>query len=165
MNDDTAVLAPVPAAREDDDSLAAELAKAAPRRWWNSGTVLLAGLLLLVGGFAAGLQVQKSYGAETPTAAGNRPAGGRGFPGALASAAPAAPAATTGTVKLVNGTTLYLETAAGEVLTVKTDGRTSVSTARAAELADVKAGQSVTVQGATGADGTVTATSVTARAK
>jgi hypothetical protein len=165
MNDDTAVLSPVPAAHEDDDGLAAALAKAAPRRWWNSGTVLLAGLLLLVGGFATGLQVQKSYGAETAAAAGNRPAGGRGFPGALASAAPAAPAATTGTVKLVNGTTIYVETATGDVVTVKTDGSTSVATASAAKLADVKAGQSITVQGATGEDGTVTATSVTARAK
>jgi len=75
----------------------------------------------------------------------------------------AAAAGTTGTVKLVDGDTIYLQTADGNVVTVKTDGKTTVSTAKKGKVSDVKAGESVTVQGATGADGTVTATSVTAR--
>jgi hypothetical protein len=49
------------------------------------------------------------------------------------------------------------------MVTVKTDGKTTVSTAKKGKVSDVKAGQSVTVQGSTGADGTVTATSVTAQ--
>ncbi|GIF08016.1 hypothetical protein [Actinoplanes siamensis] len=68
-------------------------------------------------------------------------------------------------MKLVNGTTIYLRTADGTVVTVNTDGGTTVSTARKGKLSDVKAGDSVTVRGAAGSDGAVTATSVTAQAK
>ncbi|MFG1994746.1 hypothetical protein ACGFJ7_32705 [Actinoplanes sp. NPDC048988] len=133
-----------------------------------------------------GGQNRAGYGA-----AGGFPGGGQGFPGAPGNGAPGSgnssstsaastsaastsaastsaastSAATTGTVKLVNGTTIYVETADGTVVTVKTDGRTKVSTATPGKVADVKAGQSVTVQGAAGTDGAVTATSVTASAK
>jgi hypothetical protein len=170
-----------------DDGLAAELAKAAPRRWWNRGTLVLGALALLLGGFLGGVLVEKNYG--TTDAAANRPGGftGRGtggaggypggaggYPGfaggggqragatASASAAPAA-SGTTGTVKLVDGATVYLQTADGTLVTVKTTSRTTVRTAAGAKGAvkDVKAGDTVTVQGAAAADGTVTATAVT----
>lgn len=179
LNDDTAVLSAVPAAGPDEphDDLATELAKAAPRRWWNKGTVLLGAAVLLVGSFASGLQVQKTWGTSATSTAASRAAGPGGFgnpgfgqggamPGAGGTApASAAASATTGKVKLVNGTTIYLETADGTVVTVKTDAKTSVATASKGKLSDVKAGQSVTVQGATGSDGTMTATSVTAQRK
>ncbi|MEU8818387.1 hypothetical protein [Actinoplanes sp. NPDC048796] len=194
MNDETAVLS-LPENRDDDDGFATELAKAAPKRWWNKGTIVLGAVVLLVGGFVGGLQAQKQWGtADTPGggnraaafgggqnragygAAGGFPGGGQGFPGAPGNGAPGSgnssstsaastSAATTGTVKLVNGTTIYVETADGTVVTVKTDGRTKVSTATPGKVADVKAGQSVTVQGAAGTDGAVTATSVTASPK
>jgi hypothetical protein len=192
MNDETAVLPVVPASPEPvEDDLARELAKAAPRRWWNRGTVVLAGAVLLVGGFAGGTQAQKSWG-PAPSAAGGARGGARGFDGqnraggyfgggAAAGAqrgaqggaqggtpggAPATTAgATTGTVKLVDGRTIYVQTPDGDVVTVKTDAKTTVATASKGKLADVKAGQSVTVQGAAGTDGTVTATSVTAQRK
>ncbi|MCY1144532.1 hypothetical protein OWR29_41595 [Actinoplanes sp. Pm04-4] len=154
MTDDTAVL---------DTSLAAELAKAAPRRWWNRGTVVLAAITLLVGGFVGGLQAQENWGTpDTSTARPGANFGGqnRAGYGLPASSQPAA--ATTGKVKLVNGTTIYIETSDGSVVTVKTDGKTTVSTASKSKLTDVKAGQSVTIQGTTAADGTVTATTVTA---
>ncbi|GID31336.1 hypothetical protein [Paractinoplanes brasiliensis] len=190
-NDDTAVIEIVPAGPRDDD-LAAELARAAPRRWWNRGTVVLGAIVLVVGGFAGGLQAQKQWGTAATPAAG-RAFGGQN-PGGSAAAggmpdfgggqarggqaqggqaqggtaqggtAPGgtAAAAATGKVKLVNGTTIYVETADGQVVTVKTDSRTSVSTATKGKVSDVKAGQSVTIQGSAGSDGTVTATSVTA---
>jgi hypothetical protein len=191
INDDTAVLPAVPAEpaaaepdEDRDDSLAAELAKAAPRRWWNRGTLVLGALALLLGGFLGGLQVQKHYG--TTTAAANRPAGftgqnrgAGGYPNFAGGAgqgtggtrtgggatASAAPAGTTGTVKLVDGDTIYLTTADGTVVTVKTTGRTSISTANKGTLKDLRTGDSVTVQGAAGSDGTVSATSVTATGK
>ena len=172
--DDTAVLSPVPglAADERDDSLATELAKAAPRGWWNRGTLVLGALAVLVGGFLGGVQVQKHYG-TVPVAASNRPGGfgqnrlpGAGFPGGgAAPTASAAAAGTTGTVKLVDGTTLYLQTADGTVVTVKTNDKTTVRTATKATLKNLKAGDSVTVQGGAGTDGTVTATAVTADRK
>jgi hypothetical protein len=181
-NDDTAVLTAVPADSSEDDGFAAELAQAAPKRWWNKGTVALGAAVLLVGGFAGGLQAQKQWGPSTTAPGGGNRAAAGGFPGGQnragygaagvpgfggGNAAPTGTAATdtTGTVKLVDGTTIYVQKADGTVVTVKTGGTTKVSTSKAGKLSDVKAGQSVTVQGATGSDGTVTATTVTAQQK
>jgi hypothetical protein len=177
-SDDTAVL-PLAEDADEHDDLAAELARAAPRRWWNRGTLVLAAAALLLAGFLGGAAAQKQWGttanaSRNPVggfAGGNRGTGG-GYPGfggfggsgSRTGAAPAgsAPAPTTGTVKLVDGTTLYLQTASGAVVIVRTSGRTTVQTASRSALKDLKAGQTVTVQGPAGADGTVTATSVTA---
>jgi hypothetical protein len=67
--------------------------------------------------------------------------------------------ATTGTVKLVDGDIIYVQTATG-VVRVKTTGSTKVTVAKKAKPADIKAGSSVVVQGTPGQDGSVTATSV-----
>jgi hypothetical protein len=200
MNDDTAILSALPAGQlpdadpEDErhDGLAEELAHAAPKRWWNRGTVVLAGLVLLGGGFVGGLQVQKNWGTTGTTSGfggggfnaaagggagryggggtGRGSAGAYGFPGGAGTqagatggqgSAPAASSGTTGTVKLVDGSTIYVQTSDGNVVTVNTNGKTTVSAATKSTLKGVKAGQKVTVQGAAGSDGTVTATSVT----
>ncbi|BEL02605.1 hypothetical protein Q0Z83_007960 [Actinoplanes sichuanensis] len=182
MNDETAIISKIE--EPDRDGLSAELAAAAPKKWWNKGTVGLGVAVLLMGGFLGGVQAQKQWGtSSTSTAASGFPGGGgmRGsggggnFPGGLsASGAPGgfggqgsttttdAAAGTTGKVKLVNGKTIYVETEDGTVVTVKTDGSTTVNTATKGKLADVKAGQSITVEGATADDGSVTATRVTA---
>ncbi|MET8152117.1 hypothetical protein ACIBSW_33690 [Actinoplanes sp. NPDC049668] len=171
--EDTAVLAP---AVDRDDDLAAELARAAPRRWWNRGTLVLGAVALLLAGFLGGLQVQRHYGTSATAATGRpggggtgeggaRPGGFGGLPGGtggLPTAAAAGP--TTGKVKLVDGTTIYVETADGTVVTVRTGGDTAVRTAKPGRLKDVKAGDTVSVQGAAAADGTVTATAVTKNA-
>ena len=192
MNDETAIIPTPPAGGTspagDHDGLSEELAAAAPRKWWNRGTVGLGVAAVLMGGFLGGVQAQKTWGAAETGAAGGSPTGGRGtFPGGMsASGAPggfgqqstrqqstqqqsgtaaataAATSGTTGKVKLVNGKTIYVETADGAVVTVKTDGTTTVNTATKGELSDVKAGQSITVRGETGSDGSVTAESVTA---
>jgi hypothetical protein len=152
-------------------TLDAELAAAASRRWWNRWTIVLGLALLLVSGFVAGIEVQKAYG-ETPAAA--TPGGGLrgqgGFPGGYPGGGAQGPQgaqggaqrgqATTGTIKLVDGTTVYLETESGEVVTVRTDGDTSVRVP--GKLKDLKAGDKVSVEGgAAGADGSVAASSVT----
>ncbi|MFG1603649.1 hypothetical protein [Actinoplanes sp. NPDC049265] len=186
--DETVVL---PVADDDvpPDGLAAELAQAAPRRWHNRATLPLAALVLVAGGFLGGALVQKNFGAAQPAAGRNFPAGGfaagggfgqrsgagnqgagnpgAGNPGAgnQGAADPGATAggATTGTVKLVDGSTIYVETADGTTITVKTGKDTSVRTSKAAKLSDVKAGAKVTVQGTTAGEDTVTATAVTTR--
>ncbi|GAA1882596.1 DUF5666 domain-containing protein [Asanoa iriomotensis] len=149
---------------DDDEILRAELAAAGARRWWNRWTLALGVLVLLLGGFVAGVQVQKAYGPEPAAAAGpggNRPGGfPTAFPGRGAEPSAAATAqATTGTVKLVDGTTLYVQTEGGEVVTVRTSGETAVRTPSA--LKNLKPGDPVTVEGADDGSGTVTATSVT----
>jgi hypothetical protein len=168
-----------PAYRDDD--LAAALAGGAPRRWWNRGTLVLGACALLLAGFLGGVLVEQHWGT---TAGANRAAatrgaaglsgfaggagrgagtvgGGQGAPGSAGTAS-SAPAATTGTVKLVDGTTIYVQTPNGDVITVRTNAKTSVRTSRASKIGDVRAGQTVTVQGPAATDGTVTATSVTA---
>jgi hypothetical protein len=188
-SDDTQVFAAVPADENEpgpddgpyegpDDGLATELAKAAPRRWWNRGTVVLGALVLLLGGFLGGVQVQKNWGTAAATASNgragftglNRGTGAAGgYPGFAGGAAPTAAATaaagTSGTVQLIDGSTIYLKTADGTVVTVKTNGRTTVRTSARSTLKNVKAGDTVTVQGTPDADGNVTATAVTADGK
>lgn len=151
-----------------DDGLSAELAVAAGQRWWNKWTVYLGVATLLVGGFVAGVEVQKSYGSTSGGQAatgggGQRGAGAYGFPGGGApGAAPGGTQqanATTGTVKLVDGTTVYVQTESGEVVTIRTDAETAVQVPGA--LKDLKAGDKVTVQGDADSEATVTATTVT----
>ena len=180
ISEETAVIPGL--AEEPNDDLADELAAAAPRRWWNRGTLVLGVVALLLAGFLGGIQVQKHFGTTNATAgragAGapgggtGRFAGGQGgYPGfggagrVGSTAAPTPAAGTTGTVKLVDGTTLYVQTADGTVVTVRTSGNTAVRSAAKASLKSLKAGQTVTVAGAADAEGTVTATSVTAQRK
>ncbi|WP_173158147.1 hypothetical protein [Phytohabitans suffuscus] len=157
-------------------TLDAELAAAAGRRWWNRWTIVLGLALLLVGGFVAGIEVQKAYG-ETPAAAGSAGSGlrgqggfpGGGYPGAAqggqgsqagqGSQGGRGAEATTGTIKLVDGTTVYVETESGELVTIRTGGDTSVRLP--GKLDDLKAGDKVSVAGSADAEGTVTAESVT----
>jgi hypothetical protein len=158
------------------DDLTAELEAAAPRKLVNKTTVGLAGLVLALGGFIAGVQVQKSAGTSNAAATtGNRSAfpGGGAFPTAFPQNGASGGgggqnrtgSATTGTVKLVDGTTVYVQTASGEVITVRTSTSTAVQLAQTAKLSDLKAGAQVTVEGATGTDGVVTATKVTGTKK
>lgn len=139
------------------DDLTEQLAARAPRRYTNKVTVLLAGLVLLVGGFVAGAQVEKHFGAGIRTT-GNTPTvfptvfptgGFRGGGGG---------SATTGTVKFVDGTTVYVTTSNGDVVIVRTNGSTTVS--QPGSLKDLAIGATVTVTGQTGGDGSVTATRI-----
>lgn len=152
------------------DDLTAELEAAAPRKLVNKTTVGLAGLVLALGGFIAGVQVQKSAGASNAAATtGNRGAFPTAFPqnggGGGGGGQNRSGSANTGTVKLVDGTTVYVQTASGEVITVRTSASTAVELAQKAKLSDLKAGAQVTVEGATGSDGVVTATKVTGTKK
>lgn len=165
-----------------DDDLAAKLAaqSASPRA--TRTTLILGGLALVVGGFVGGVLVQRNFGATTSTGGpgGSLPAAiASGFPGGFGQAAgqggqgtggqgtggqatgAGAGNATTGTVRLVDGTTIYIVTADGETVTVKTNDSTTVASAQAAALKDLKVGATVTVQGTANADGVVTATQVT----
>ncbi|GIJ70062.1 DUF5666 domain-containing protein [Virgisporangium ochraceum] len=145
-----------------EDDLDERLAAAAPKRLANRATYALLALVIAVAGFIGGTQVQKRYG--TPEAASAAaPTGAAQFPGGGAGRASGAPGGggrggITGTVKLVDGTTVYIETPDGQTITVRTTGDTVVLVP--GRLADLAVGSTVTVQGQN-ADGTVTATSVT----
>jgi hypothetical protein len=183
---DTEVLPRVPGGNPD---LNEALAAVAPHRWWNRTTLALLGLALLAGGFLGGVQAHERWGTEetragsgVPDGAGmpagfggsRGPDGPGGRPGpSLSGAAPeqragvqggAQPAmgATAGTVKMVDGTTLYVETDAGETITVRTSEQTAVKVSQTASLESITSGLPVTVEGVPDAEGIITATTVTA---
>jgi Domain of unknown function (DUF5666) len=164
MSEDDMHLADDPTVHLDDDpfgdDLSEQLAARAPRRLANRATVYLAGAVLLIGGFVAGAQVEKNFGhlpaaASTfPTAfpSGFRGGGGTGGGGGGGGNA------TTGTVKFVDGTTVYITTASGDTVVVKTDANTTIT--QPGTVKDLAVGATVTVTGQTGSDGSVTATRI-----
>lgn len=165
------------------DDLSERLDAVAPRRWTSRTTLALSGLVLLIGGFVGGAQVQKHWGTAA-NASSNRPGvvlpsgnpfaggnfGGRGGgngggngggTGGNGGNATSAAAGTTGTVKLVDGTTVYLTTPDGQTVIVKTTPSTTVNVDQPGALKDLTPGATVTIQGQTASDGSVNATSIT----
>ncbi|GAB7040975.1 MULTISPECIES: single stranded DNA-binding domain-containing protein [Catenuloplanes] len=174
----------VPASPEPADAgLAAELAAVAPRQWWNRWTPVLTAVLLLGGGVMAGVEIQQRWGPATvPGGGATFPGGAAGFQGRSGGGAqeteqgsdqaaeqgsdPAAESGgdtTEGTVKLVNGTTVYIVTADGRTVTVRTSDGTAVRTSADGTLSDLAEGDTVTVEGTAGDDNSVTAATITER--
>ncbi|OPC84457.1 hypothetical protein B4N89_29185 [Embleya scabrispora] len=168
------ILARPPAARDVADELAAP-----PRRRLPALTLALGAGVLLSAGFLAGVEVQKDHagggtgqgaaqqGANpftARTAGGSQPGGGRAAaaPGGATSGAGAGSGSdlTTGTVKVVDDSFIYVSDSAGNIVKVKTDAGTKIQVTRDGRTVDLKPGDTVVVRGATGADGAVTATSV-----
>jgi hypothetical protein len=149
------------AALADDpfaDDLAEQLAARAPRRLANRTTVALAGLVLAVGGFVAGAQVEKHFGHVGTAASAFPTAVPSGFRGGFGGGSGTGGGSTVGTVKLVDGTTVYLTTANGDVVTVRTNGSTTVT--QPGSVKDLPVGSTVTVTGPAASDGTITASRI-----
>jgi len=77
-----------------------------------------------------------------------------------ASGASAGSTQTFGTIKLVDGKNVYVSDAQGNVFRVATNGTTKITVNQEAAVSRLKPSTSVIVQGTTGADGTITATSI-----
>jgi hypothetical protein len=165
-----------------DGDLSEELdAAPKPRRRLPSVTVFLGAGVLIVGGFVGGVQADRHWGAKPSSNASDllsqfaRRAGqnggglgvgalgggqtGGGRQGTGTGQGQGGGSGTTGTVKLVDGSTIWVQTPNG-LVRVKTTGSTKVTVAKKSTAKALKAGSPVTVQGSTGQDGTVTATSV-----
>ena len=132
----------------------------------------LLAVVLVAGGFWGGAELQKSQGGSSTSAlagvaarfrsaagTGATGAAGFGFGGRFASAA-----AATGTISVVNGDALYVLTSTGSVVKVTLTKSTTITRNADAAAIDLRPGDTVTVQGATGSSGAVTATSVSATA-
>jgi hypothetical protein len=171
-----------------DDDLQAELAAQPARRGPSKLTMVLGAGVVLVAGFLVGVQAQKH--AATPSGSvpfgsllsGQGNAGGQRGQGGFGRAAAgggggggggggagfgggggfggAAANATFGTVKLVDGDKIYIQTMNGDVVTVKTSGSTKIQVSKAGKAEDLKTGSVVVVAGDKDAQGTVDATSV-----
>ncbi|GLW54206.1 hypothetical protein [Kitasatospora phosalacinea] len=174
MSDDQELLATAPDARD----ITAELA-APPRRKLPWPTLALAGCVIAVLSFAGGVWYQKDDGTGGGTnnragASSDRfPGGGTGrggygggygggqatggggqFPGG-------AGGFTRGIVKSVEGDTVYLTDANGNTVKVTTQDSTKVTTTKEGKVGDLQPGQTVTVVGSKGADGSYSATQLT----
>ena len=97
---------------------------------------------------------------------GNRGAnaGATGATGPTGGAAGAAPApasnGTTGQIKLVDGSNIYITTSDGSTVKVTTTPTSKVTKWVAGAVGDLKAGDTITVPGAAGSDGTIAASSI-----
>lgn len=95
-------------------------------------------------------------GAATGGAAGNAAKGG-GFGGGAGFGG-----GTFGTVKLVDGTNVYIQDTNGNVIKVTTTPEAAITVSKRGTAADLKPGDTVVVQGTADADGTIAATAITA---
>ena len=135
----------------------------------------LIAVVLIAAGFWGGAELQKNQGGGTSTslaglAARFRGAAGAGATGATGSLASrfggfASTAAAAGTITVVDGNTLYVnDTSTGSLVKVTLTKSTTITRNADSVAADLRPGDTVTVQGATGDTGAVTATSVSATA-
>jgi Cu/Ag efflux protein CusF len=137
-------------------------------------TVILGAGLLVAAAFLGGIQAQKQWGDDSNGGGGNfagRFAAANGGTGA--NAGPGAQTGqgagglfgrrgggfTTGTVKLVQGSTLYVTTTDGNVVKVSVPASSTVTKSVTTKVSGIKPGDSVTAIGTT-SNGVVKATSV-----
>jgi hypothetical protein len=176
------ILAEPPDARD----IGAELA-APPRRKLPWLSLLLAAGVIAAGSFAGGALVEKNNNSGSSSAAsafaklrsgaaggaggfsrtgaggtgtGSGTGGAGGFGGGFGGAGGAG-GATTGTVKLVDGNTIYVSNSSGNIVKITAGGSTSVSIAKSGTVSQIEPGQTVTVRGTTDSSGNVDATSIT----
>jgi hypothetical protein len=141
----------------------------------NPLALALLGVLMIACGFIGGVLVEKgqSSSSSTPTGVASslaarfralRGGGGAGSGaggGGVASGAGAGfTRPTAGTVAYLAGSTLYVTNAEGNTVKVKTSAATSVTKTVNASLKAIHPGETVTVTGTTGSNGTVSAESI-----
>ncbi|MEV0534297.1 DUF5666 domain-containing protein [Kitasatospora sp. NPDC050463] len=160
----------------DARDVTAELA-APPRRRLPWPTLVLAGAVIATAAFAGGVRYQQDHGStgsgkaaaagQQPRAAASGFGGGqngtrRGGQGTGQGGQGAGPGAqggfTRGTVKAVDGTTVYLTDANGNTVKVTTGDATKIQLNKEGKVTDLQPGQSVTVVGTPAADGGYAAT-------
>jgi hypothetical protein len=147
-------------------------------------SLLLIGAVVAAGAFYGGVVTEKNHVTATtvsaaaasrartaattagaPGAAGAAGAAGRtGTAGAAGAAGAAGGAggagATFGTVKLIDGTNVYVQDATGNITKVATTAQSTITITSTGTTKNIKPGDTVVVTGPTGADGTVNATSI-----
>lgn len=149
----------------NDDDLAAVLTRR-PRAKLPSLTLVLAALVVASAGFLGGIVVGKHYGssgsssaasafrrfaAGASATAGGGGGGGGGF---------AAGNATIGTIKLIDGSTVYVQTSGGNIVQVATSAGTKVTASSTVRVKDLQPGETVIVEGSKNSTGGVTAASI-----
>jgi hypothetical protein len=161
---------------DNDDELTAVLTRR-PRAKLPSLTVVLVVIVVASAGFIGGIMVGKHYGSSSSSslasrfgafaAAGASPAGGTasgartGFGGSGGGFGGLAGGnATVGTIKLVDGSTVYVQTSAGDIVQVSTSSGTKVTVSSTVPVKDLRPGETVIVEGSKNSSGGVSATSI-----
>ena len=139
---------------DDDSPLPPRRAKVFTPVTWT-----MVALLLTAGGFALGAKVGRD---SAPAAAATTAGGAGGFGARAAAAGGGFGGGTFGTVKLVDGTNVYLQDSSGNVIKVTTTPEANVTVSKKGTVADLKAGDTVVVQGTADADGNIAATAIVA---
>ncbi|HUH81634.1 MAG TPA: hypothetical protein VLZ06_09945 [Solirubrobacteraceae bacterium] len=173
--DDTAALEYEPETDEDwfEDE---ELPRRPRRRLLGPIPAVLLAIILLAGGFLAGVEVQKNEGGSSTSGSGlaglaalRGAAGGKGstgsgsssgFPGFGGGGGLAGGGVTTGEVSYVDGNTLYVTSAEGNTVKVSVPRGTNVSKTVSTDVHSVHPGDTVLVRGSQSGNGKVTASSV-----
>jgi hypothetical protein len=150
-----------------DTVLQSELPVRPRRKLLTPVTGGLIAVVLVALGFTGGVLVQKSTGGATtaPAVAGARPnfAGG-GFGQGRGGQAGSGARPTSGEVSSKNGRTLYVKGSDGTTVKVRLGANAKITRTATASVHAIHPGDTVVVQGARSANGTVKATSVTATA-
>jgi hypothetical protein len=149
-----------------------------PRAKLPSLTMTLCVLVIAAAGFFGGAEVGKhdsgsgagglaafrgaaASAAAGRTGTGRTGTGGFGGFGAGGTGGSAAGADTIGTVKLVQGNIVYVETTAGSIVQVAVSSGTKITVSSSGTVKDLQPGQSVIVAGAKSSSGGVNATTIT----
>jgi hypothetical protein len=158
-----------------------------PRRKLGKLTLLLVAVLVAGLGVIGGVELQKHYGTTNsttasgfpglggrgvtggtggfpgggawPGAAGNGSTGAAGSGGSTGTSSTATTPAVIGQISSISGQTMVVKNLGGKEITVHLTNTTTIT--KSFSVADLAAGQTVTVAGTTGTDSTITATSVT----
>ena len=169
---------------DNGDGLTAVLNRR-PRAKLPSLTVVLVVVVVASAGFIGGIMVGKHYGSSgglasrfgafaaagaspsagtgsgTRTGFGGAGAGaGAGFGGAGGAGGGAGGNATVGTIKLVDGSTVYVQTSAGDIVQVSTSSGTKVTASSTVPVKSLQPGEAVIVEGSKNSKGGVSATSI-----
>jgi uncharacterized protein (DUF2147 family) len=139
------------------------------RRFLNRKTATLGVVVACAAGFLAGIEIEKSQVSGTASAA-TAPAGTTGGAATGAGTRPGfgltgggaggGSAASFGTVASVNGNTIYVMQASGNTVKVTLSSATKITKSQSTSKSSLHPGDALVVQGATGKNGTLAATSV-----
>jgi hypothetical protein len=164
---------------DDHDAELTAVLTRRPRAKLPSLTLVLAAIVVASAGFLGGALVGKHYGSSS---SGNLAAAFRGLAARASSSASAGSGAggtgtsgsgtggrgglfgggnaTVGTIKLIDGGTVYVQTTAGDIVQVATSAGTKVTVSSTVPVNDLKPGETVIVQGSKNSSGAIAATSI-----
>jgi hypothetical protein len=158
---------------DDGDEVTAVLQRR-PRAKLPSLTLVLAVIVVASAGFLGGALVGKHYGSSSTSSlagafsrmaarAGASASPGSGSGSGLSGRAGlfgGAGNATIGSIKLIDGSTIYVQTTAGDIVQVTTSSGTKVTVSTTVPVKDLQPGETVIVEGSKNSSGAVAATSI-----